>query len=91
MPTSSSFCEVDKDNVLLVTVKRAEDGNGFIVRLLETEGRDTEVSVSLPFVQVTAAYETNLVEENERIIPVKGKSVGVKINAWGNATLRLIT
>jgi alpha-mannosidase len=37
-----SFCQVDKPNVFLLTLKRAEDGDGIIVRLIETEGKDAE-------------------------------------------------
>ena len=36
---------VDRENVQISAVKRSEDGRGVIVRLYETDGVDTEVSV----------------------------------------------
>ncbi len=59
---SYSFASVNKDNVILETVKRAEDGNGVIVRLYEVENSRTKVE--LTFAQdIKAIEETNLIEE----------------------------
>ena len=43
-----SFVQVEPDNVLCEVVKRAEDGRGLIVRVLETGGADTEAAISIP-------------------------------------------
>ena len=37
---------VDCDNVVVSAVKRAEDGCGLVIRIYETDGRDTDVTVS---------------------------------------------
>lgn len=90
LPVSSSYCELDQDNVVLLAVKRAEDGNGFVVRVMETEGVDTEVTITLPFINVVNGYETNLVEENQRALSISRHSVKVKVNAWDVATVRVM-
>jgi hypothetical protein len=90
LPSTSGFCQTDKPNVLLVTLKRAEDGRGFIVRLLETEGQNTEVTVTLPFLRIRQAMETNLVEEDQRIIPNTIQSFTLEIRAWATGTVRLL-
>ncbi len=86
---SMSFCQVDKPNVLILTSKRAEDGDGIIVRLIETGGEDTTVTVTLPFLTINTTHQTNLVEENEKILPAQKHSVTVPIKAFGIKTIRI--
>jgi len=68
MPPSAGFCTVDQPNVLLLALKAAEDGDGLILRLAETEGRETFVTISLPEYEVAQAFQTNLVEENIGVV-----------------------
>jgi hypothetical protein len=89
MPKSMSFCQVDKANVLLLTLKKAEDEDGIIVRLIETEGEDSNVTVTLPFLTIEQAYQTNLVEENEKILSAQEHTVTVPIKAFGIMTFRI--
>jgi len=90
LPASSSFCEINVPNVLLLTLKRAEDGRGLIVRFMETEGKDTEFTIRLSFATIAEVWETNLVEDNQRIIPTSQDSVTLGIRAWGTATARIV-
>ena len=48
LATAASFCQVDPPNVFLLTLKQAEDGDGIIVRLIETEGQAVTATVTLP-------------------------------------------
>ena len=86
-----SFCRVDKPNVLLLTLKRAEDGDGMIIRLIETEGKETEVEVSLPGVRVSRACRTDLVEGDKGAIAFTEHSVTAPIEGFGIATIRIQT
>jgi alpha-mannosidase len=61
LDSKMSFCQVDKTNVFLLTLKRAEDGDGIIVRLIETEGKDVTATLTLPHLTIKKAYQTNLV------------------------------
>jgi len=90
LPKSISLCQIDKSNILLMTLKKAEDGEGIIIRLIETEGHDTEVSVTLPHVSIEKGYETNLVEENENMIAVQGQTIPTKVKAFGIKTIRIM-
>ncbi|MBQ36810.1 MAG: glycoside hydrolase family 38 C-terminal domain-containing protein [Candidatus Latescibacteria bacterium] len=89
LPTSASFCEVDAANVMVLAFKRAEDGRGHILRLAETDGRETVVTVNLPFLAFQQVLETNLVEEDQRELPGGEHSVTVSIRAFAVTTLRL--
>lgn len=46
-PGSASFIKIDKENVVLETVKPAEDGDGYILRFYESFGRRSRTTVSL--------------------------------------------
>lgn len=89
LPSSKSFCHVDKKNVILLTLKVAEDENGLIVRIMETEGIDTMVTITLQFVNISEAYITNLQEENERSLSCQWNVVTVPIKALGITTVRV--
>ena len=89
LPISNSFCQIDQPNVLLLTLKQAEDEGGLIVRLMETEGKDTEVTVRLPFLTIARVYQTNLVEENERLLSAQEHEVVAPIKAFGITTIRV--
>ena len=45
LPTMQSFCQIDRPNVILTTFKEAESNSDLILRLVEVEGKSTEVKV----------------------------------------------
>jgi len=77
--------------VLLTTLKQAEDGNGIIIRLIETQGKETTASVTLPHIAVAEAIVTNLVEENEDQAIFTEHEVQVNLRAFGITTVRIQT
>jgi alpha-mannosidase len=91
---SGSFCRLDQPNVILLTMKGAEDGadeyirNGLILRLAETEGKDTAVTVTLPHYEITQAFETNLVEEDRAVLLCSQHTVRASLSANGIVTIR---
>jgi alpha-mannosidase len=86
-----SFCQVDKPNVFLLTLKQAEDGDGIIVRLIETEGKEVAATVTLPHLTVKKAYLTNLVEENKGEATFTPHSIEAHLKAFGITTIRIRT
>lgn len=48
LPLTSTNCSVSADNVIISAMKKAEDGNGTIVRLYECDGKVAEARISLP-------------------------------------------
>ena len=69
-----SFASVDRSNVVLETVKQAEDGNGTVLRLYECENGRTKTTLTVP-ASFTRAYSTNLLEEIEEELPVENGKV----------------
>ena len=89
LPTGkASFCRIDQPNVLLTTLKQAEDGDGIILRLTETQGRETAATVTFPHVTLKDARRTNVVEEDRGPALFTEHDVQVELKAFGIATVR---
>ncbi len=91
-PEEASFISIDNKNVVLSGMKQAEDGKELIVRLLETEGKETTVNVQLP-VAIRSARRLNLIEFplKDAVTPtVNGRSVKVKVRPHEIVTLGIL-
>ena len=86
--TASSLFSVDAPNVVIETVKRADDGDGVIVRLYETQRRRGNVTLTAGF-DLSAAQTVNLLEEKKDDLPVTGNQVTFGIKPYQIVTLRL--
>jgi alpha-mannosidase len=58
-----SLASIDAGNVVISTLKRAEDGDGIVIRFVETEGRETDCTVTLA-TTITGADEVDLRENH---------------------------
>lgn len=83
-----SYASVDKSNVILETVKQAEDGNGTVLRLYECENARTKAALRVP-TGVSRAYSTNLLEEIEEELPVLDGKVAFTIKPYEIKTILL--
>jgi alpha-mannosidase len=83
-----SIVSVSKPNVIIETVKRAEDGNGIIIRLYESQRKRGQVQVRFGFA-VEAVWETNLLEENESELSVEKDSIPLNLRPYQIVTLRV--
>ena len=61
LPAELSFFSTNKHNLIISTVKKAEDENGFIVRVYDICGKDTEAKIST-FKSFNKAWKTDLLE-----------------------------
>lgn len=66
---NSSFMEIDKDNVVLETIKEAEDGSGIIIRLYEVNNERSKVTARFSD-SFKSVEEVNLMENKENISSV---------------------
>ena len=85
----ASFLTVDQPDVVLVTWKPAEEGEGSILRLVETAGRARKVRLSSSQLSFTEAWRCSALEENEAPATVSQGSVVVEIKAFEILTLRV--
>jgi hypothetical protein len=87
--TPASFLGLSGDGVELETLKPAEDGDGYIVRLLETAGRGGRARLSSRLLEFGRAWLCNTTEDNLREIPASKDGVEAAVPAYGIVTLRL--
>jgi len=85
----SSFVNADLPSVVIETIKQAEDGQGIIVRLYESQRRRGDLTLSYSF-PLARAWRTNLLEENQEEIDCCGECLTVPIKPYQILTLRLL-
>jgi alpha-mannosidase len=76
--------------VVLTAFKQAEDGQGIIIRFREIEGKKTRFRMELPQLHLEMAYLTNIVEENQEELAIKGHQVELTVGAFAVATIRVV-
>ncbi len=85
-----SFLEIDHPDVTLVTWKRAEDGNGTILRFLETGGRPATVTLHSRLLDITSAWTCNAVEDNQQALDASSQGVRFQVRPFAITTVRIV-
>ncbi len=83
-----SFASISHSNVVIETIKQAEDGDGIVIRMYESENAltKTKLTVNMPFEK---AYICNLLEETESEAAVSGNSIDVVLKPFEIVTVLL--
>lgn len=63
LDTENSFFGIDKDHVIISTIKKAEDGEDIIVRMYDALGRSSMIELQSAF-DTYQLRKTNIIEEN---------------------------
>lgn len=87
--TGKSFISTDKDNIIIETVKPAENGDGMIVRLYDCENSLTKVTLTFAEGMLESVEECNLMEEKEADIEACGNSFIVSVKPYEIKTYRV--
>ena len=91
LEVSESFLSIDSADIILITAKLAEDGNGYILRLWNTASEPVESGIVLNTVRVSEVRLTNLVEEDTgESLPFTGNSFSLAIDRRTVSTVRVI-
>ena len=88
-PNPQSLISIDCPNVVIETVKQAEDGQGLIVRLYESQRRRGKLTLTTGF-PLAKAWRTNLLEENREALDCDENSVTTFIKPYQVLVLRLL-
>ena len=83
------FAEVQAPNIVIETIKRAEDGNGTIIRMYESENALTRTKITVN-TEFTKAYICNLLEQEMQEAEVNGKEVSLLFKPYEIVTLELV-
>jgi len=68
-PEEKSFISIDKAGVVMACFKKAEQDDGFILRLFESTGKKSRVRIK-PSFGIKNAYEVNLIEKQKRRVDI---------------------
>ncbi len=83
-----SLVSCRQPNMVIETIKQAEDGDGLIVRLYESQRRRGRITLRCGF-PLAAAWRTNLLEENQERLAVAGAELELDSRPFQIITLRL--
>ena len=86
----ASYLSVDNDNIIIDTVKMAEDGSGdIIVRLYESKKAAVSAKLHAAFTKNFKAYSCDMLENKEEKLSVEDGAVALDFKAFEIKTLRL--
>jgi len=88
LPEEMSFFSLSAPNVLVSTVKKCEDDDSVIIRLVEIEGKDSECGLSVSF-PLAAAESVNIIEEEGKPVASEPRSLKLTIGHQAIETLKL--
>jgi alpha-mannosidase len=88
--SNDSYAQISCKNVIIDTIKCAEDGRGIVIRVYESSGirGNTRISLSIAPMEV---YECNLMEEDGDLIQTDGNSFDFYIKPFEIKTFRICT
>lgn len=89
-PISTSFLQVEGSGVVVENWKAAEDGNGSVLRLLETSGTESKAVLRFPLFHLQRAWLCTAMEDGLKEIPVDDSSLEVTLQPHQIATVRIL-
>jgi len=84
-----SFMDIDQPNIVLVTWKLAEDGEGMILRFLEVAGKAGRVNVRIPLLKAESAWDCNAMEEKGDSLPFAEHGFSFSVKPFQIITVRV--
>ena len=88
LPASMSLLQISAPNVVIETIKKAEDSDHIILRMYEAENKRTECVLTTSF-PVAEAIETNLLEEPECALDISGNTINLTFKPCEIKTVRI--
>lgn len=90
LPSQMNFAKMDRENVLISSIKKCEDDNSLIVRMFDMERKYSNFSFNI-FKSISSAVLTNLIEEEKEEINANGKEFKYNIGKSSIETFKLKT
>ena len=84
-----SLVTTNRPNIVIETIKQAEDGHGIIMRMYESQRKRGPFTLTTNF-PIAKAWRTNILEENQEQIAVEGRQIRYDIKPYQILTLRLM-
>jgi alpha-mannosidase len=88
LPSVLSLASGNRENVIIETIKKAEDSDDIIIRLYECYNRRTKVTLEF-YKELSGVYECDLMESESKAVPVSGKTFEFEILPYEIKTFKL--
>jgi alpha-mannosidase len=88
LASSGSFVRLEPENLVLVSVKKAEDSDAWIVQWYEAEGKETEAVLTLPAAPKSAVV-SDFLEGDRGPAAITGKTIRLATKASGMRTVKV--
>lgn len=89
LPTSFSFAKIEPGNLMLASIKMAEESDStYVYQFYETEGIITDAVLKLPGKPVKAEY-SNFIEDNGQPIKLEGNVIKVNVLPYSIMTIKI--
>lgn len=89
IPENKSLIEISEEHISVECLKKAQDGNGYILRVAEDEQQRGDCRIKLDF-NFNKVYETNMIEENINEVESVDNSFEFFIKPFEVKTFRII-
>jgi alpha-mannosidase len=91
LPARHAFVEIAPQNLIISTLKKAEDSADLMIRFFETAGESGMVKVKLSdFLKMNAVHKTNLLENELEVVPGNGQHFEVNVGKYSIESYKLI-
>ncbi len=88
LPSEHSFISISERNVTLEALKKAEDSDDFIIRLVERYGKNSKVKVNF-YRNISKAFDCDLMEKALGELTVQGNALEFSIKPYEIKTFKL--
>jgi alpha-mannosidase len=88
LPAEFSLLSAEKDNIIIETVKKAEDSDEIVIRMFETWNRRTNCAIHFG-VNVESAVECDMMEENEKPLTLTTNVLDLEFRPFEIKTIKI--
>ena len=88
LPTQHSFVTLSPSNLILTTLKKAEDSDAWTIQWYDAKGEDTQATLTL-LQQPKRVVQSNLLEEDGRPIAFQKNSVTLRTSHHAITTIKI--
>jgi len=88
LPPEKSFFSIDDGDVVISTLKKAEDSESVVIRMFDVKGESRNINLSHEF-KFSGAQRTNLVEEDINGLEMKKQNINIMIGHHSIETIKL--
>jgi len=88
LPSDYSFAGVDAENLVITTIKKSEDENNIIMRLVDMQGKTVHAGIHW-FGKINGVNTTNIIEEEDKPLIEKTDEIKLLIKPFSIETIRI--